>query len=118
MLRLVDVTANAFIELDKRDLPMEVSNKQLYNYAYAIGKTSKYPVDFSGAAILNMELNYNKFIVFNKKENTITPVHNITSHDLVKKFRSNITAGEYSAYTSDAALKTIGIGPNNIGRTK
>lgn len=93
-IKISEVIANIFIELNDNEMPMIISLKQLYKVAGIIAN-KKYNVDLSGASIVELNLNEERYFNFIENTNEIVLATNINIKDLKKKFRGDISPNIY-----------------------
>lgn len=104
-IKLPAIVANIFIELNDNGMPMIISLNQLYKVA-SIMADKKYNVDLTGASILELRLNGEKYFNYIENTNEIVLATNINIEDLKGKFRSDISP---EVYKDSNILRVLGI---------
>lgn len=107
-IKISDIIANIFIELNDNEMPMIISLKQLYK-VISIMVNRKYNIDFNEAAIFRLYLNEEKYFNFIKNTNEIVLVTNVNIKELKEKFRGHVSSKLYNIYKDPNILRILEI---------
>lgn len=110
MIRLSELIANIFIELDANQLPLIIDLHQVYKIVQIINEKGIFMVDLNGASVMELKTNGICYFNFINETKQIVLATDVKVKDLKAKFRKNVTSTTLiNLYKSYDVMKILGI---------